>query len=191
MEKAELVFENQIAREFNNWNVRDDLKDKTLDEIKQAQPKLKYAVAAINVEKGLNVGSMIRSSVCFGANEFIIVGNRRYDKRSTVGAQNYIQITKKSFEDFFYYCSQMSYLPICIETNGKDWNTRFDKEQFEEHLDKHKYLTPCFLFGGESEGIPESMINQCRFSYKIDQPGVLRSLNVSVALGIVLNSYIG
>ena len=189
MERDQLIFENQFQREISNWNVRNDLKGLTVPELIEHQPKLGFTVAAVNVEKGLNVGSMIRTSVCFGANEFILVGNKRYDKRSTVGAQNYINITKKSFEDFLYYCNQMSYLPIAIETNGKNWANHVH-DDLNAFLKTHKYLKPCFIFGGEAEGIPDTILNQCKFSYKIHQPGILRSLNVSVVAGIVLNNWL-
>lgn len=189
-EKDLLVFDNQLQTELRNWNVLDHLKGLDVPDILKHQPKNRFAVAAINVEKGLNVGSMIRSAVCFGADEFVIIGKSRYDKRSTVGAQNYIQVTKKSFEDSLYYMSQQSYFPVAIETDGKPWNERKEPGELDEFLRINKYLRPCFVFGGEAEGIPEWFLDQCKFKYRINQPGVLRSLNVSVAFGIILNSYI-
>ena len=89
---------NEVLSDANagsiNWNVRDDLKGLTLEEILAVQPRLPYAVAMINTTGSLNVGVALRSAVLFGAERFYIVGRRRYDKRSTVGAQNYIQVER-------------------------------------------------------------------------------------------------
>ena len=72
----------------------DEFKNMTLDQIQAIQKResLPFAVAALNLTGGLNLGSIIRSAVIFGAEKFFIVGKRRYDRRSTVGAQNYIDI---------------------------------------------------------------------------------------------------
>lgn len=180
------VFDSQFERELNGWNVHDNLKDKTLEELKQLQPKIGFSVATLNVEKGLNVGSMIRTSVCFGADEFILVGNKKYDKRSTVGAQNYIKVHHEKTGDFLFYLKENGYHPVYIETTGGD---------LVSHKARMAFLPgkPCFIFGSESEGIPPEIFNDTSFFpnkyvYRINQFGVLRSLNVSVALGIVLHS---
>lgn len=184
--KDELVFDKQFEREVNSWNVHDALKDRTLEELNALQPKLGYAVAAFNVKKGLNIGSMIRTAVCFGADEFILVGKKKYDKRSTVGAQHYIKINKLNQADFLLYLKENGYYPVYIETNGGD---------LVSNKARLTYLPgkPCFIFGSESEGIPPEILNDSSFFpqkyiYRINQFGVLRSLNVSVSLGILLHS---
>lgn len=184
--KEELTFQKQLDREMTSWNVHDALKGKTVPELNQLQPKLGYAVAAFNVEKGLNIGSMIRTSVCFGADEFFIIGKKKYDKRSTVGAQNYIKINKLAQDEFLFYLKENGYYPVFIETNGGN---------LVDHKARLAFLPgkACFVFGSESEGIPSEIINDNSFFpdkyvYRIQQFGVLRSLNVAVSLGIVLHS---
>lgn len=182
MDRNSLIFENQFSKELNNWNVKDELKRHTLKELNDNQPKFGYAVAAYNIDKGLNIGTMIRTSVLFGADEFFIFGDNKWDKRSTVGAQNYIKITKLTNKDLFEELNNRGYYPVIFEPN----KTNFDPSE----IIHTKNSKPCFIFGSENEGIPAKYLEQTNDIYSIPQYGVLRSLNVSVACGIILYSYV-
>lgn len=189
-EKDEIVFKSQIEREFNTWNVQDHLKDLNLEEVNFFQPKLGYAVAAFNIDKGLNIGTMLRTSVCFGANEFFLIGKKRYDKRSTVGAQNYIKISKLDEDNFNQKLDEFGYFPVFIETSGEQFSSfdiRLLSKQKQRLKSPHR---PCFIFGSESEGIPSKYIPWGSLVYSINQQGVLRSLNVSSCAAIVMHNYV-
>ena len=185
------VTNNQLSATLNDWNVADVFKNMTLDEIKAVQKResLPFAVGALNLTGGLNLGSIIRSAVIFGAEKFYIIGKRRYDRRSTVGAQNYIDIEyiEQDINDDMgqrlildKICED--YSPAFIEQGGTDIMA-------EDFL----YWNPhCFIFGEEGTGIPDGFFKMtidlnvgCKLS--IDQIGVLRSLNVSAAAAIVLH----
>ena len=175
--------------ECSEFNINDAFKNLTLPEVKQVQKSesLPYAIGVVNLQHSLNVGAMIRTAVIFGAEKFYIIGKRRYDKRSTVGAHNYIDIQFLEYDvthpdDQILIMSEISdnYQPVFIEQGGSDISI----ENFQYY--NHK---PCFLFGCEASGIPESLIHTAK-NYdgkllSIAQIGVLRSLNVSVSCGIV------
>jgi tRNA G18 (ribose-2'-O)-methylase SpoU len=170
-----------------NWNVRDELKGSSLDSIKSARRVLPYSVGLINVNGELNIGMSMRSAEIFGAREFFIFGKQKYDKRSTVGAQNYIQTSKYPLEEvhpgIWGY-----YLPIFIETGGKKLND----VALHDIQDKtnEKFTMPMFIFGSESEGIPQYLLDSHPENiYTIPQLGVLRSLNVSAAVACVCHKY--
>ena len=69
------------------------------------------------------------------------------------------------------------YTPVCIEQGGEN----IKECKFPEK--------PCFIFGNEGDGIPDEILNSCRYKIEIPQFGVLRSLNVSTAAGIVMYEY--
>lgn len=185
------VTNNQLKVTLNDWNVSDHFKDMSLDDIRAIQKResLPFSVAAINLTGGLNLGNMIRSAVIFGAQKFYIIGKKRYDRRSTVGAHNYIDIEyiekdinyvsdQKDIVDIIY----SSYEPMFIEQGGMDIST----ETF------YPWNPCCFLFGEEGTGIPQDFISLCLENeigsiLSIDQIGVLRSLNVSSAASIVMH----
>ncbi len=170
-----------------DWNVRDDLKGKSLEEINKIQPKFPYAICLLNTTGSLNVGVALRSAVLFGAEKFYIVGKRRYDKRSTVGAQNYIHVERMDAlrddgtlesEKILDRLVNDGYSPIMIETDGSDMETTLDHINWE--------AKPCFILGEEKAGIPEDMLSYDWPKLTIPTYGVLRSLNVSVAASIVM-----
>ncbi len=171
-----------------NWNVRDELKGSSLDIIKMSRQILPYAVAMVNINGELNIGTSIRASEILGARAFWMIGKKHYDKRSTVGAQNYIQIYKNSVEEFIEFISRPHsiYEPIFIETGGKP----FDAASIDLFCaSEHKI--PLFIFGSEAGGIPEELLNiKPNNVYSIKQYGVLRSLNVSSAVSVVLGRYV-
>jgi tRNA G18 (ribose-2'-O)-methylase SpoU len=180
----EIVTENQLKSEMNNWNVRDDLKGLSVEEIRKKQPRLGFAVGLVTIDGGLNIGSMIRTATIFGANKVFTIGpSKRYDKRSTVGAHNYIDIEHIECEPddveairkvilFTNY-----YVPICIEQTP---------DSMPIHSSAFRSVrNPCFLFGSEGKGLPQSLIDP-HLSAEIPQPGVMRSLNVSAAAAIAI-----
>jgi len=168
-----------------NWNVLDEYKNHTLVELKKIVEgdRLPYAVCVMNLTGDLNVGLIMRTASLMGAERMIIFGRRRYDKRSTVGAQNYITVNKVAglnddlsydVEAFDAAMERWNYHPIFIETGGVnirivDW--------------KAISPTPCLVFGNEGRGIPETVIRD-GLKVSIPQRGVLRSLNVAVTAGI-------
>jgi tRNA G18 (ribose-2'-O)-methylase SpoU len=168
----------------SSFNVADHFKHLSLDQVQQFQRKnsLPYAAAALNLSGSLNLGMMIRTAVIFGCEKFFVVGKKRYDRRSTVGAHNYIDIKfieTDPFDKPFDVLQEIEeeYEPMIVEQEGYDINC----EKFG-----YSWKKPCFLFGEENRGVPKEMLISNKI-YSIDQVGVLRSLNVSATCAIVLN----
>ncbi len=170
-----------------NWNVRDELKGKTLEEINQQQPKYPFAVGVINVDGDLNIGMMLRTAVIFGASNFFIFGKKKFDKRSTVGAQNYIELVKADIDNLEQELNNRYYFPVFIETGYETWDQNTAQWLYLKESHRH-HGTPCFVFGNEAEGISKELIGS-NTAVSIYQPGVLRSLNVSAAAAIVMQRY--
>ena len=85
----------------NHFNVRDEYKNNTYEENIEisATCRRKFSVGCINITGELNIGMMIRSACLFGAENFYIFGRKKFDKRSTVGAEKYINIVQYVFDD--------------------------------------------------------------------------------------------
>lgn len=188
VEYRKLIQELEVDNQFN---VRDDLKGLTLDEINQVQPKNEFAVCVLNLTGSLNVASIMRTAVLYGCEEFIIGGRRRWDRRSSVGAEKYMKITyldhmlsetEIDYETIFDEIRNLGYRLVFIEQGGCDLH------KIKLHWTNSS--KPCFIFGNEGIGIPEkNLVGQAGQIVSISHPGVMRSLNVSVAAGIVMNKY--
>ena len=167
-----------------DYNVSNEYKYYALDTVKNIQKNssIPHSCAAINISGSLNIGMMIRTAVIFGIEKFYIIGKKKYDKRSTVGAHNYIDIVKLDVDPFVSPQAildrlyNVGYIPTIIEQGG----TNINSTNFYHH-----YLNRCFVFGSESQGVPD--VFKKEDIYSIEQRGVLRSLNVSAACAIVLN----
>ena len=170
-----------------HWNVRDDLKDCTLSQLqeKSQNDRLPYGVCVLNLTGDLNVGMVIRTACIMGAERVVILGRRKYDKRSTVGAQNYVDVVRvDALTDelefdatvFDKTMAEFNYTPVFLETGGPDiidfnWNSVPNK--------------PCLILGNEGFGTPDYIIRD-NPRVTIPQLGPLRSLNVAVAGGIAM-----
>ena len=168
-----------------SFNVYDELQDLSVEELKAMADarRLPYAVALANITGDLNTGSIIRSACVLGAERVFVFGKKKYDRRSTVGAHNYIDII--SYPDdadlfdwsvVFQTIRVEGYTPVIIEQGGAPL-----------YAQDVGHIPPpiCLVFGSESEGIPpEHWSNE--LCYEIPQPGIVRSLNVAAAASIAM-----
>jgi tRNA G18 (ribose-2'-O)-methylase SpoU len=188
----------KIIAETNSkmFNVRDEYKDNTLEQ-NQTICKLDrrpFSVGVINVTGCLNVGMMVRSASLLGAENFYIFGRRKFDSRSTVGAENYINIVQYVFDDPIHADMQiaqklldvkkmMEHTIVLCDTGGVELSGgttwKFYKDQ-----------NPLFIFGSESNGIPTAVKDQFKNMVSIPQRGVMRSFNVSAAFSIIIWDYL-
>jgi tRNA G18 (ribose-2'-O)-methylase SpoU len=185
----------QTASEM--YNVRDEYKANTYEQnvaisISEQRP---FSVGAINVAGELNIGMMIRSACLLGAENFYIFGRKKFDKRSTVGAEKYINIVQYVFDDPIHADAEINerleyLLPwnnvVLCEHGGTIVGSHKAKQLYQS-----EFMRPLFVFGSESHGLPEVVANNPHF-YKltIPQRGVLRSFNVSAAMNIILWDYL-
>lgn len=193
-----MVNYSQIIKETasNHYNVRDEYKDNTYEQnvaISLSEQR-KFSVACINITGELNIGMMIRSACLLGAENFYIFGRKKFDKRSTVGAEKYINIVQYAFDDpihadteildRLYYLMKWNSIVLC-EHGGTEVGSYQTKQMYKE------LQNPLFIFGSESHGLPDVVAQDDHF-YKVSIPqrGVLRSFNVSAAMNIIVWDYI-
>ena len=158
-----------------------------------------FYVCALSVTGDLNIGSMIRTASLYGAEKFYIFGRRKYDKRGTVGANNYIEVVhveglvfdadgvaRLDHDLFISMAISEGMTPIFVEQGGEalgsfNWVARLQG-----------ITNPCLVFGNENRGIPIDILDYEKylvpsFLVSIPQKGVIRSHNVSVSSGIVMH----
>ena len=185
----------QTASEM--YNVRDEYKVNTYEQnvaISLSEQR-RFSVGCINITGELNVGMMIRSACLFGAENFYIFGRKKFDKRSTVGAEKYINIVQYTFDDPIHadesinerleYLLKWNSVVLC-EHGGTEIGSHKARQLYKEELEN-----PLFIFGSESHGLPKTITDNPHF-YKmsIPQRGVLRSFNVSAAMNIIVWDYL-
>lgn len=140
-----------------------------------------YSVLVSNKMKDFNLGTIIRNSNAFLAQDVILYGRRGYDKRSTIGTHLYSNLKHLRYVEEFDFSQ---YVVVGIDNNVDavpietfDWK----KVQGDKHL--------IMIFGQEDIGIPDELMKVCNYTTYITQYGSTRSLNVGTASGIAMFSY--
>lgn len=182
----------------NNFNVHDQYKHLSVEELKEIcrSEQNPFSVCLLNVTGDLNVGVSIRSASLMGAERVFVFGRRKFDNRSLVGADKYIEVVKLDGmnenleivpEEFEKFLHSSGYLPVFVELGGLELGKFCWRDQLTV---KDSFLKPMFIFGNEGMGIPEKILeigNKFEHSFRVSIPqkGVLRSFNVSAAANII------
>ncbi len=169
-------------------NRADYLKWLTDEEVKKylAERKLNYGVMIVNILYDNNAGNIVRSANAFGAKEIILYGHKTFDRRASVGAEFYEHFRHIKFvEDIDAVCAEYDVI-VAVE-NGAHLPQEKVSSLADFAWDSSKKT--LIIFGQESGGIPTEILNKCHHVVEIRQFGSVRSLNVAVAAGIVMNDY--
>ncbi len=161
----------------------------TIEEIIEAA---NAASAAVNGEKGLivlldgvedphNLGAIVRTSLAAGAHGVVIPERRAAGLTDTVARAS---------------AGALSHLPVAKVTNlartmeelkeAGYWLVGLDEEGDRDYTEVD-YRSPVGLvMGGEGRGLHELTRKRCDFVVSLPTVGPVKSLNVSVAAGVVL-----
>jgi tRNA G18 (ribose-2'-O)-methylase SpoU len=150
--------------------------------------RFNYSVVCCNIGNDFNIATVIRNANAFLAKEVIIYGNKKYDRRGTVGTHHYTNFRHvRTIDDFGSFIEskscdtggQIRLIGIDNVTNAKDVSTY----EFDPNI---HYI---MIFGQEQIGVPTEILNICNDILYIPQYGSVRSINVGTASGILMNSY--
>lgn len=188
---------------MNNFNVLDEYKDKTIDELKviSDDDRLSFSVCLFNLEYDLNIGNCVRSAHLLGARNVYVFGRHRVDARAAVGAKNYTNIIRHTFDkpenmtddeiavEFWKMKVKQDIFPIFIEktTTSKpisDMNDYLIKSTILKNI---SHVNISLIVGNENRGIPNCILNRYLYPiFHIPQFGVIRSFNVASAASIAM-----
>ncbi len=148
---------------------------------------LPVSLMLYNLHGDMNIGMSIRTAVILGCSDVYIVGRRKYDRRSEVGAKHYIQVHRYTSIDHQFF-QENKLLPIFIEQGGVPLEEFSFKPYLPTKLEPGWKLV--FVMGSESFGLPVPLLKAVKAPIlSISQYGIMRSLNVSIAASIVLYEY--
>lgn len=162
-----------------NCNVIDKYKVMSKALIKEdvSRNTFPYSILMCHINGDFNISTFIRNGNAFGAREIFYYGKKKWDRRGSVGCHNYKQITHLSDIEQVISLSKDRRL-IAIENNIP--------ETIQLSSYKPQQNDIC-VFGEESNGIPQKILEACSEYVHIPQYGSVRSLNVGTASGIIMN----
>lgn len=163
-------------------NVIDDYKFMMFDEIKNdlQLKRADFTSVFINLTHDFNKAVGVRNHNAFAGKDIWFVGRKQWDKRGAVGTYHYEDIHYADCWDTF-----MQHKPdgpiICVD-NVSDYRHR--------HLGSFDIpANAIFVYGEEKVGIPQDILDSADYVLEIPMWGSVRSLNVSVASGIIMYEY--
>lgn len=195
----DIIYEPYQKRDLN---VLDHFKSKDHDYLLRIQKMESFEIYALllNLCGDWNIGSMIRTSALSGIKKVFVYGRRRYDRRSSVGAEKYIDVEiingfvnetiEYDINSLKSFLDKNRFIPIYAEHGGEFLGSFSWKEKLNKIYSLNFY--PLIIMGNESRGIPEYVMNffdnysSLGFRVSIPQRGVMRSFNVGHAYSIIL-----
>ncbi len=139
------------------------------------------AIAAWNITKEHNVGSLVRTAHAAAAAEVVLVGEREWNVEAAQTSELYTTVTQLAdLEAFRKHLESQRWNLVAVELDDRAVNL-FDAEYPER---------PCFLLGAEIGGVPGELLDEAELVVQIPQWGLVPSLNLAIAGSIVLYDYL-
>ncbi len=140
-----------------------------------------FHVAIENWQHDFNIGTIVRNANAFLAHTVHIVGKRRWNRRGAMVTDRYQHIEyHASIADFVLWANTQSLAIIGIDI--LDGSQPIEDAQLPPR---------CVLaFGQEGPGLSPEMVAASDGVYEISQFGSTRSINVGVASGIAMHTWI-
>ncbi len=153
------------------------------------QAKSSLTVVLDNVRSQHNIGSAFRTSDAFRINEVILCGICATPPspeihKSALGAE--FSVAWRHFEsniEAIKSLKEEGYKIICVEQTEHSVSLDSFKHSEIALEENTKYAV---VFGNEVHGVDQAVVDLSDFTLEIPQYGTKHSLNVSVAIGIVL-----
>jgi tRNA G18 (ribose-2'-O)-methylase SpoU len=125
------------------------------------------AIAAWNITKEHNVGSLVRTAHAAAAEEVILVGEREWNVEAARTAELYTTVTQLTDIDAFRnHMESRRWNLVAVELDRRAVNV-FDADYPDR---------PCFLLGAELGGVPEELLEESELVVQIPQWGLVPSL---------------
>jgi tRNA G18 (ribose-2'-O)-methylase SpoU len=171
--------------------VTDDLRQQWADQrrqVRRQRRRLEYrrglrpmAVAAWQISKEHNVGSLVRTAHAVAAEEVILVGGPEWNVEAARTAELYTTITRlTSARELLEHLAARRFQLVAVELDQRSVSL-FDCVYPER---------PCFLLGAELGGLPDELLARAELVVQIPQWGLVPSLNLAVAGSIVLYDHL-
>lgn len=136
-------------------------------------------IAVDNVEHDFNMGTIVRSANAFGVRIVHIIGRKQWNKRGAMMTDKYLHIVYHSEVDRFLQQIDGKHL-IAIDNVEKSINLASADLPVDSVL----------LFGAEKSGIRPELLEAAEQIVAIEQFGSTRSINVGVAAGIAMYTWL-
>ena len=161
-------------------NLVDKYKGMTNEEIVADLDKTRVPleVAIENLGHDFNIGTVVRNANAFNISRVHIIGKRKYNRRGAMVTDKYLHIDHfATVEEFVADARARGRILVAIDNNRPESKALQGAEIRENSI---------LIFGSESDGISQELLDQSDQAFYIEQLGSTRSINVGCASAVAM-----
>ena len=140
--------------------------------------RIPLEIAIENLAHDFNIGTIVRNANAFNVSRVHIIGKRKYNRRGAMVTDKYLHIDHfATVEEFIADAHARGMKVVAVDNNRPESKPLGSVE-----------LTPnsILVFGSESDGISQELLDAANQAFYIEQLGSTRSINVGCASAIAM-----
>ena len=153
--------------------------EEVLSRLDQKRTSLEIAIE--NLSHDFNIGTIVRNANAFNVAKVHILGKRKYNRRGAMVTDKYLHVNHfENIADFVADAHARGKIVVAIDNNRPE-----SKPLQGAKLQPNSIL----VFGSESDGISQELLDLADCCYYIEQLGSTRSINVGCASAVALYEF--
>lgn len=136
-------------------------------------------IAIENLERDFNMGTIVRTANAFGVRTLHVIGRKQWNKRGAMATDKYLHVVYHASTDDFMKAVNGR---VLIAFDNVPGSVRLSQTRLPRDA--------VLLFGAEGPGISDELLQKATQIVAIEQFGSTRSINVGVAAGIAMYTWL-
>lgn len=172
-----------MDKETDTRNLMDEYKGLPNEEVLSRLDKKRTSleIAIENLSHDFNIGTIVRNANAFNVSKVYILGKRKYNRRGAMVTDKYLYIDHfAEVEDFVKDAHERGMKIIAIDNNRPE-----SKPLQNATIEPNSIL----VFGSESDGISQELLDKADACFYIEQLGSTRSINVGCASAVAMYEF--
>lgn len=150
--------------------------EEIISELDKSRTPIEIAIE--NLAHDFNIGTIVRNANAFNVSRVHIIGKRKYNRRGAMVTDKYLHIDHfATVAEFVEDAHKRGMKVVAVDNNRPE----------SKPLTKVKLVPNSILvFGSESDGISQELLDAADQAFYIEQLGSTRSINVGCASAVAM-----
>lgn len=135
-------------------------------------------VAIENLAHDFNIGTVVRNANAFNMARVHIIGKRKYNRRGAMVTDKYLHMDHFATVDEFIADAHARGMKVVAVDNNRPESKPLQRTQLVPNS--------ILVFGSESDGISQELLDKADRAFYIEQLGSTRSINVGCASAVAM-----
>lgn len=140
--------------------------------------RIPLEIAIENLAHDFNIGTVVRNANAFNVSRVHIIGKRKYNRRGAMVTDKYLHIDHFATASKFIADAHARGMKVVAVDNNRPESKPLASVELA--------LNSILVFGSESDGISQELLDAADQAFYIEQLGSTRSINVGCASAIAM-----